>query len=430
MSPKHSGRKRRLRSEAAWVAATQILMVVAYAIGFRFITQYYPPEIFGEATLLTGLLMVIAALALNPFFAVHVRFYPDYRKLGLTNWFEGRIRRLLVIVFGAIAALALAVSLTWSLLDGWSRGIICLILFASLLAQAANALDTNVHSATRRQDRLALTRVLRVATYPAIAVAIAVAIGPSLPAILVAGMAGYLIPWSVSRLLGWQEREDDSGQPDDDAVSRLRTVASGYGMPFVVIALANWVSAVGDRYLLALNISVAEVGVYAAIYGLISQPYLMLAGGLSQWLRPIIFDAAAKGDIEKAQRLVARWLLAGVVCSLLGGTIIWIGIDFWFHLLLAKEYHYRGALVVFLLVANSMHVLTTVFSHQLMAVKETGAQIVPLAAGAVTNVLGNVILVPRMGIDGAGLATAISFATHALLMARAALRFPLRDQPG
>ncbi len=411
-----------IKKEAVWVGVTQIAMVIIYAIGFRFVTQYYSPEIYGKFTLLSGGLTIAAGLLLNPLFAIDVRFFPEYRERGMANWFRGRITRLLMVSLSVLAFVTAIVSVIWSILDDWYLMLVGLILFLTLVAQCVFTVDTNTHSINRRQDRLALIRVLRVGAYPVIGLGLALLWNASLYGLLIATGAAYVLPWSLSRLLGWQRKKPDTVSADESDGLALRSAMGHYGIPFVVLAVANWVSAVGDRYLLAVNLDYADIGIYAAIYGLISQPYLMLAGGLSQWLRPVLFDAVSKGDVSLAHRLLRRWLAIGLVFSLAGGTILYFGSDLVLTILLSEKYHYEGRLILYLLIANVMLVATSTFSHHLMAAKHTAAQIRPLVIGATTNVVCNLALVPSMGLDGAGLATAISFSVHALLMGLAVVR--------
>lgn len=421
--------RRRLATEGVLVGTTQLLVVLAYGIGFRLITEAYSSATFGEATLLLGIVAFVFALVVNPLLSTHFRFYPEYRERGLERWFASRIRGYLARVLLAIAAPGILLAAVWSIVQAGQLIAVALVLLAALAGQAWFTLGTNTISARRQQGRLLPLRVLRTTGYPALAALLAYTIEPSLALLLAAGAASYWIPVLVTRVSGWAKAAHDAARPPSQAAAALQRTAFAYGGPFVIIALATWISSVGDRYLLAAHLSMSDVGAYAAIYGLFTQPYLMLAGGLAMWLRPVLFDAMAAGDVIQAQRLLRRWIRGALVCSLTGTLALWLTRSWWFDLLLAEEYHRGGWLVLFLLIASSMHVVTTVLSHHLMAAKQTRAQLLPLVVAAAVNVTGNLLLIPRWGLDGAGLATAISFTMHALLIAAVVRRVSLHQPP-
>jgi O-antigen/teichoic acid export membrane protein len=409
--------RRRLTADGVVVATTQLLTTLLYALSFRLITEAFSPRVFGEATLWTGIVTFVFALIINPILSTHFRFYPEYRERGLAEWFNRQVGRYLRKVVGALALAGSIAASVWAISEGWSRLSIGVCLIAILAGNTALARTTNVLGANRRHGRLLPLRLLRTASYPVAATLLAYIFEPTLLFLLFATVASLWLPYVAAVLLGWTRSPRDRRQPAASEGTALMRSGYLYGAPFAIIAIATWVSSLGDRYILAYYLTTSDVGVYAAVYGLFTQPFLVLAGGLALWLRPVLFDAMAVGQVSAARALLRRWIAAGFACSLAGGAILWLTRDWWFKLLLANEYHHEGFLVLFVLIGSSMHVVSSALSHHLMAAKQTRAQLMPLVLAALVNIAGNFVFVPRWGLDGAGFATAISFTFHALFLA-------------
>lgn len=404
-------------AEGALVALGQVLVALLHAVGFRLITEAFPPSVFGEAALLIGVLTFVFAVTMNPLSATHYRFYPEYRARGLEQWFDRRVRRYLLKLLAVVGAAGLVAAICWSLLSGRQLVFVGAVLVATLVAQALYQMDTNVLSARRHQGRLVPLRVLRTGSYPALAALLAWYLGASLEILLAALAVSYALPSLGAWIAGWTRPERDTRRPPSHEARAFLRTALLYGGPIIFISIAVWTSNLGDRYLIAYYLTTADVGAYAAIYGLFSQPFLMLSGWLALWLRPILFDAMAADDVRRARSLLSKWITGGLACSLVGGSVLWWTRDWWMGLLLADDYYRAGQLVLFIVIANTMQVASSALSHHLMAAKQTRAELVPLLVAALLNIAGNVLLIPRMGIDGAALATAISFSVHALLLA-------------
>ena len=76
-------------------------------------------------------------------------------------------------------------------------------------------------------------------------------------------------------------------------------------------------SSLSDRYVISGLIGLDAAGIYAASYGLISQPFLMAGIVLENYYRPHYYDALADQKPENAQRIFTTWFVStAVVCAL------------------------------------------------------------------------------------------------------------------
>ena len=63
---------------------------------------------------------------------------------------------------------------------------------------------------------------------------------------------------------------------------------------------------------------VEEAGLYAALYGVVSRPFLMAGGMFEAWMRPIYYEAVATQDADREKRMLHLWMGA-VVCAAIAG---------------------------------------------------------------------------------------------------------------
>lgn len=197
--------------------------------------------------------------------------------------------------------------------------------------------------------------------------------------------------------------------------TELRRSYKQYVWPLLSLAFWSWLINYADRYLIRLYLTDADVGQYAMGYSLGSK-LLWLVAPLLAFLSPQVWHLRATGQsAETANRLIGQYLiryvlLAGVGCLLFYGSREWIG-----QLLLSD--HYAPAFLVGPVVAMGYVFLTSIHLLELKwyAFGQTQFILWHNVLGALLNLGFNVLLIPRLGIEGAALATLLGFAGQFLL---------------
>lgn len=195
----------------------------------------------------------------------------------------------------------------------------------------------------------------------------------------------------------------------------LRRRYKQYVGPLLSLAFWSWLINYADRYLIRLYLTDADVGQYAMGYSLGSK-LLWLVAPLLAFLSPQVLHLRAAGQSsETANRLIGRYLiryvlLAGVGCWLFYGSREWIG-----QWLLSD--HYAPAFAVGPIVAMGYLFLTSTHLIELKwyAFGKTRFILWHNMLGAFLNIGFNFLLIPRLGIEGAALATLLGFAGQFLL---------------
>jgi O-antigen/teichoic acid export membrane protein len=186
-----------------------------------------------------------------------------------------------------------------------------------------------------------------------------------------------------------------------------------YSIPMVPGSIGVFLNLYADRLVIQHVRSLAEVGLYGVGYRLATVVALLLTAFQAAAL-PLILarkdDPSTPGDLARMFRIFAAMGLAAFVAiSLLATPAL--------HLLAAPRYQHSAAVVPFLLIS-------VLFANMYNFAPGTAIKKKPLATAALTVAAGianlalALALVPRLGIMGAGIATASTgFAWFVALMA-------------
>ena len=156
-------------------------------------------------------------------------------------------------------------------------------------------------------------------------------------------------------------------------------------------------------------IGLDAAGIYAASYGLISQPFLMAGIVLENYYRPHYYDALADDESDKAQRILAMWFfLTAAVCVL--GLIAVIALKpLIVSIFLAAAYRSAASLFFPIALGNAFFALSQVSERFLHGQERTGLCLVSRTVGAVMSIAVGVPMIYRYGIQGAAWAVPIYY---------------------
>ncbi|QHV99707.1 lipopolysaccharide biosynthesis protein [Spirosoma endbachense] len=189
-----------------------------------------------------------------------------------------------------------------------------------------------------------------------------------------------------------------------------------YIWPLVSLAVWGWLINYADRYLIRFYMTDADIGQYTLGYGIGSKMQLVVTP-LIAFLTPLIFQLKADSKLPKEvdkllwHYLKRYFLIAGGLCIVFWATYPWIG-------LLLLSMAYKPAFVIGPIVASGYLFLTCIHILEIKwyAYGLTRFVLWHNCAGAIMNVILNIILIPRLGIVGAAMATLLGFAGQFLIV--------------
>ena len=236
----------------------------------------------------------------------------------------------------------------------------------------------------------------------------------------VAGLWQVLLVVNViwAAIAGWQlmgDNKDVFRSAATTDLSELRQACKRYVWPLLSLALWGWLINYADRYLIRFYLTDADVGQYTMGYSLGSKLLLVIAPVLS-FLSPQILRLRATGESsETANQLIWPYLFYYVLLAGTGCLIFYLGREWIGELLLSDRY--APAFLVGPIVAIGYLFLTSIHVLELKwyAFGQTRFVLWHNVLGAFLNIGFNFLLIPRMGILGAALATLLGFFGQFLL---------------
>jgi O-antigen/teichoic acid export membrane protein len=268
------------------------------------------------------------------------------------------------------------------------------------------ALEMTLFNAARQQRPAAIFSIVATALRPLLVVGGVLFFGATIEVVLCA-IASSILMTLVLVHVGTRSSAIGGGSPLPPVV-----VAEmwRYSIPLIPIALLNWTTSVSDRYIIEwVSHDVSGVGVYAAGYGLISQPLLLIHGVVALTLRPVYFAAVSRGDAAHAKRTFAAWLATTASICMLATLSIYLARAPLVGLLLGPKYRGAAAFVPWIALGYLFYAIEQVLEQSLLAHKQTSSVLVAQIFGALASVAITIPCVMRFGAVGAAYACPIYF---------------------
>ena len=196
-----------------------------------------------------------------------------------------------------------------------------------------------------------------------------------------------------------------------------------YSIPMIPATVFWWITSVSDRYMVTGFISEAANGVYAVSYKLPTLLSIVSTIFMEAWQ----FSAVAEsvGDKREHTRFFSRvWAAFQAVMFLAAGAITALAKPL-VSLLTATDEFYQAWLFVPVLSAAMVYSsLVSFLGSVYMVEKNSMRTFLTAMIGAVLNIVLNLILIPGpMGVQGAAIATCVSYFVVFLIRAADVRRF-------
>lgn len=194
-----------------------------------------------------------------------------------------------------------------------------------------------------------------------------------------------------------------------------------FSLPLTPNALIRWVTESSDKYLVTYFLGLGSVGVYSAacsfgslIQLLVSPLQLILLPELSK-----LYDENKIGQVESYMSHSLRYFLLISIPAVFGLSALAKPLLSVF----TTEDFLSGWLVIPVIAFSGLMAgIVQIFINTLFILKKTKAQTYFNLAGAVSNTLINLVLIPTIGIVGAALSTLFAYSIMAALCMRMSLK--------
>lgn len=178
-----------------------------------------------------------------------------------------------------------------------------------------------------------------------------------------------------------------------------------FGLPLVPAGLAYWALNLSDRFFLQKYADLSQVGVYALSYSIAGVLH-MIMGWFNTAYAPYCYSLAKD---QNARNVYARMM----VYSLTALTLIGLGLSLFAPEVLAvltpPQFHGAARVIPLVVLSYLFFELYYLISFGLDLTMKTSYAPIIIGAGALINLILNLILIPRFGMMGAATATVLSY---------------------
>ncbi|HZR95192.1 MAG TPA: oligosaccharide flippase family protein [Gaiellaceae bacterium] len=363
-------------------------------------THYLPPGSYGRVEIVTAATAVLAIVLQMGISSAFFRFYFDAKEdaerltvIRTSFWFT-----MLMSTIGLAVGLAFAHPVAHVLGLGDDAALVRAGA-VGLWAQTNYQQLTALFRVEERSTQYAIASVCNVLiTVAAMVVFVAVfhwgAIG-----LVVGNFTGTLAVYSV--LLAY--RNEQLGLEFDRGLFRRM---QHFGMPLVPSALALWTINFVDREFVVHYKTAAEVGVYSAAVKIAGVITFVMVAFRTAW-PAFAYSIEDDREAKRTYSFVLTYLLtfASWLALALGALAPW-----WVRLLTDPRYQRAEKGVALLAFAGAVYAGYTVLAIGSGRARRTQLNWVVTGTGAAVNVGLNFWLVPRYGMVGAAISTAVAYA--------------------
>lgn len=179
-----------------------------------------------------------------------------------------------------------------------------------------------------------------------------------------------------------------------------------YSLPMMPTAVIWWITNVSDRFIVTSICGSAENGLYSAAYK-IPTVIALVAGVFNEaWQLSAISESKDEGEVSDFFSAVFERYQA---ILFLGCSILIPVTPLATRILLNESYFIAWTFMPVLVVATVFSSLVTFVGTIYAVKKRTVMSLITAAFGAILNIILNFLMIPQMGAQGAGIATAISY---------------------
>ena len=415
--------KRELFKDIIKYAPSQAIPAIVGLVAIPIVTRLFQPSDYGKYVLVMATISALSIFCGWIGMSV-IRFYPICEREERMNELTASVGTWFLITVAVLSTLYIIVILL-------TRGQIDYQLYKLMLVGVAVFALTAIFEAL--QNFLRARRW--VGWYSGFAVWRSVGslgIGITLVVMLRYGIEGLLWGFVLSMVLALPlllKLSVGQFSMRSSLSSALAKEMARYSFPLVIGNLAAWVLSLSDRYILEFFRGAQEVGIYSVNYAIAEKTIVLLTTLFWLASRPIGIYVWEKDGEERARDFVSsvtRYYLLLCVPAVVGLSVLAQLV----MVILAGATYHEGFRVMPLIALGCMLLgLQQKFQMGFIFHRKTWNIAIAIIAGGLTNVVLNLLLVPRYGYMAAAVTTLIGYAVLLTVMVVTSRKFFVWDFP-
>lgn len=178
-----------------------------------------------------------------------------------------------------------------------------------------------------------------------------------------------------------------------------------YGYPYIISMGVTTLFQAIDKISLNMYCSYSEVGIYSSTMSLVNVFAIIQTTFNTLWA-PMAVEHYSKDKDDRAFYYNGNQYIT-IIMYFLGVSLI-LCKDV-FSILLGAKYREAAYILPFLIFNPIMYTISETTVNGLVFMKKSKMQVVVAVGACITNIIGNTILVPKLGCQGAAISTGLSY---------------------
>jgi O-antigen/teichoic acid export membrane protein len=325
----------RLRHEMWWVLIGQCLAFLGGFVGIKLLTKTMGPAVYGELALGLTIAGVVNMFIYGPLAQAVARYYSIYRERNSLGIYLFVLKRTHIFLAGILLALTVIVTVVVDHLAGRQWGLIVLSAALFAIISGIHTSLLSLQGAIRRRKIVALHQGADTWFRPLLALGLIAIfrntgyfalLGFCLGTLFVTISEAYFTVRDPIIHPQWENGNYKFSENDSNQALRELFI---FGGSFTVFAGFASINMYADRWILQGLFREKEVGIYVALYQIANAPIAFLAGVISQFIVPIIYERAGNisslTQVHRSSRLLNQTVL---LASLSMAAVLLVAYEF------------------------------------------------------------------------------------------------------
>jgi O-antigen/teichoic acid export membrane protein len=190
-----------------------------------------------------------------------------------------------------------------------------------------------------------------------------------------------------------------------------------FGLPMIIQELAGNILDSGDRWLVRMYLGADALGYYSVAYGLSGYVNTLIYTPLWMAVLPIYMRIWRSQGKEKTREFLSIGMDAFLILAGALFVLATVGAHDAVVFMASPKYKVAAPLIPTLVAGLLLYTVQVFLNAGLLIQKKTKLMAASLAGSAILNIGLNMLLLPKMGIQGAAVATLISYGVCTLVLA-------------
>ncbi len=384
-----------------------ILTILAGIISFPLLTRLLSANDYGLMSLLNTTIFLCIGFSKLGIQQALVRLWKSDEKLNLIAFstaFYG------VLIF-SIAIVALTLFFLYLYLSSFRTGntLLLALIGGVILIEALKSILINKEFALEKTVRFNIAKVFHKYIYIIVAIALLMVNNAGVDDVFIGFYTASVI------IFAWLYFSDNKIKPSYKLFdAKLLKQMMKFGFPLLIVEIIDQALSFSDRYLISYFLDFSALGLYTAAYSLLFNVQSVVISTLSLTVAPIVVrtynDKGDSGVQAFLNKSLKNYCCIG---SAIAFGLFSVGPDV-FILLASPRYEQAIPLLKPISAAYFFYGIYIIAAYHLFIHKRTVLAAIFMATASVVSIVGNVILLPKIGVMGAAISLLMAYATLAL----------------